>query len=142
VTAAPKGDDVKTIYALTGLPASGKSTIALDMVEREGVKRVNKDLLREMLHGGKYTPELEQFVIDVRDAIIELALRRGFDIVVDDTNLNPEHRKAIQRIADELEAQLTVIPVDTPLEVCIERDKKRARPIGEKVIRSMHEKYF
>lgn len=132
---------MNTIHMLKGLPASGKSTLALQMVQDDGMKRVNKDLLREMLHGGKYTPELEAFVLDVRNAIIKLALEKGYDVVIDDTNLNPIHQEAIRNLAGVLGVILDVIEVDTPLEECIRRDKERGESVGENVIRHMFEKY-
>ncbi len=92
------------VWRLKGLPASGKTTLALKMVQEESVKRVNKDALREMLHGGKYSPETEKFVTAVRDAIIRLAVGKGFDVIVDDTNFHPKHQEDLQKLANELGA--------------------------------------
>lgn len=130
------------INMLKGLPASGKSTLALEMVREEKVKRVSKDALRAMLHGGEYSLETEVFVLDVRNAIVELALRKGFDVVIDDTNLNPAHQEQLRFLADSLGAQFNVIEINTPLDECIRRDKERFNPVGEAVIRGMYEKYL
>lgn len=130
------------IHMMRGLPASGKSTIALDMVKDERVKRVSKDLLRAMLHGGSYSPDTEMFVLDARNALVELCLRKGFSVVVDDTNLNPVHQEQLKILADSLGAQLNVIDVITPLDECIRRDKERFNPVGEDVIRRMYDKYI
>lgn len=132
---------MKTIHMLKGLPASGKSTLALEMVKEEKVKRISKDDLRAMLHGGEYSPETEVFVLDVRNAIAKLAIHKGFDVVVDDTNLNPTHQEQLHFLADALGCRFDVIEMDTPLEECVRRDKERSKPVGEDVIRGMWEKY-
>lgn len=135
---------MNTVYMLVGLPASGKSTWAKDLVDRDSkVKRINKDDLRNMMQNGKYTPEMEQSVLDARNALIINLFRAGFDIVVDDTNLNPEHKKKIEGIANQLDANLSVVDFTyVPIELCIERDSKRANPVGEQVIRDMYNKYL
>lgn len=124
-----------------GLPASGKSTWALD---QSGTVRVNKDSIRMMLYGapncgyGK-----EKRVLKMRDALIRKALQEGEVVIVDDTNFSPKHEKRIEQIAKEFN-----VPVewkdftDVPLNVCIERDSKRANPVGEKVIREMWMRYL
>lgn len=132
----------RVIHMLKGLPASGKTTLALEMVKEEKVKRISKDDLRAMLHGGKYSTETELFVLNVRNEIVKLALLRGFDVVIDDTNLNPEHEKNLRYLADVLGCQFNVIEMDTSLEECIQRDKERSKSVGEDVIRGMYEKYI
>jgi predicted kinase len=130
------------IHMLKGLPASGKTTLALEMVKEEKVKRISKDDLRAMLHGGEYSTASELFVLDVRNSIAELALKRGFDVVIDDTNLNPEHEKNLRYLADSLGAQFNVIEINTPLLECIARDRTRDEPVGDEVITGMYEKYL
>jgi predicted kinase len=132
---------MSVIHFLMGLPASGKTTLAKDLV-KDGAKRVSKDDLRAMMNNGEYTPELEMFVIDIRDAIIERAVEMGHDIVVDDTNLNPMHSDAIRHIASYSGAWIDIVKMDTPLEECIKRDAARENPVGEDVIRGMHSKYL
>lgn len=132
----------KAIHMLKGLPASGKTTMALEMVKEEKVKRISKDDLRAMLHGGKYSPETEAFVLDVRNAIVKLAIQKGFDVVIDDTNLNPVHQEQLSFLADYVGALFHIIEMDTSLEECIRRDEQRAKPVGEDVIRNMYEKYM
>jgi predicted kinase len=130
------------VHMLKGLPGSGKTTMALEMVKEDHVERVNKDDIRNMLHAGQYTPELEQMVIDARNAIIKIALDRGYDVVVDDTNLNPIHQEAIEDLARAYGAKFDIIELDTSVDECIRRDKGRENPVGEDVIRGMAKKYL
>lgn len=130
------------IHMLKGLPASGKTTLALEMVAVEKMKRISKDDLRVMLHGGKYSLETEDFVLDVRNAITKLAIEKGFDVVIDDTNLNPIHQEQLNFLAEAMGAGFNIINVNTSLDECIERDANREKPVGESVIRGMYEKYM
>lgn len=133
---------MRVIYMLKGLPASGKSTYAKDMISTGKIKRISKDDLRSMLHNGKYTPELEMFILDARNILIKLALKQGFDVVIDDTNLNPIHQEAIHSLAKVFEAAVEEISFDTPVEECIRRDALRDHPVGKEVILGMHNRYF
>ena len=47
------------LLILKGLPASGKSTYAKELVSK-GWKRVNKDDLRSMIDGGKWSKKNEE----------------------------------------------------------------------------------
>jgi predicted kinase len=84
-----------------GLPASGKSTWAKEQVAKSGgqMKRVNKDDMRNMIDGGKYSRGNEKSILAIRDLIIEHYLSVGISVVVDDTNLHPKHKEALKVIA-------------------------------------------
>lgn len=125
-----------------GLPASGKSTWARQQVEKgKGeVKRVNKDDLRLMLDNGKWSKFNEEFICDVRDAIIQTAVSKGKTIIVDDTNLDPKHETHIRAIFGGFLIDMQEFKLD--VETCIERDSKRENPVGEIVIRRMYDQYI
>lgn len=127
-----------------GLPASGKSTWAKQWVleDPEYRVRVNQDDIRLML--GKYwVPSREKLVQEIQfDAIIK-ALNREFDVVIDNTNLN-------KKVLDQFDHLIKTYKdykieykdfFDTPLSVCIERDKNRDLQVTEKVIRSFYNNY-
>lgn len=131
---------------LKGLPASGKSALAKEMVDKNpnNVKRINKDLLREMLDCGHYTKKSEGYIIKTRDQLILAALEAGKNVIVDDTNLNPIHEVHIRDMLQRsgLDYEVEVIFVNTPLEECIKRDLNRHKSVGEKVIRDMYKKWL
>jgi predicted kinase len=138
---------MKTIYVMKGLPASGKSTWAKATVGQNpgAYKIINKDSLRAMLDAGKHTGAMEGFVIKARNLLLRAALDDGKHVVVDDTNLNPIHERAIRDIAKEYAGQVRVEVVDfthiSPQE-CIERDLKRCPSVGSKVIWDMYNKWL
>ena len=127
-----------------GLPASGKSTWAKQWVleDPEHRVRINQDDIRLML--GKYwVPSREKLVQEIQfDAIIE-ALNREFDVVIDNTNLNNKVLDQFNRLIrtfEDYEIEYKDF-FDTPLSVCIERDKNRDLPVTEKVIRGFYNNY-
>ena len=127
-----------------GLPASGKSTWAKQWVleDPEHRVRINQVDIRLML--GKYwVPSREKLVQEIQfDAIIE-ALNREFDVVIDNTNLNNKVLDQFNRLIKTFEDYEIEYKdfFDTPLSVCIERDKNRDLQVTEKVIRSFYNNY-
>lgn len=127
-----------------GLPASGKSTWAKQWVleDPEHRVRINQDDIRLML--GKYwVPSREKLVQEIQfDAIVE-ALCREFDVVIDNTNLNKKVLDGFDRLIKTFENYEIEYKdfFDTPLSVCIERDKNRDLQVTEKVIRNFYNNY-
>jgi len=123
-----------------GLPASGKSTFAHDYVttHKGKAKNVCKDDLRAMLDFNHHTGENEKLVLKLRDQIIISCLRRGFDVIVSDTNLHPKHERHIRALVGSW-AEVEVLHFDTSADECIERDSHREghTHVGETVIRKM-----
>ena len=129
------------LLMLTGLPASGKSTYAKELA-RSGYVRTNKDELREMLNGGKWSRGNEKEVIKLRDYIISEALYAGKSVVVDDTNFAPVHQERLKELAKKYGATFETKFFDTPLEECIKRDAKRPNGVGKDVIMKMYNEYL
>ena len=93
---------------------------------------------------GKYwVPSREKLVQEIQfNAIIE-ALNREFDVVIDNTNLNNKVLDQFNRLIrtfEDYEIEYKDF-FDTPLSVCIERDKNRDLQVTEKVIRSFYNNY-
>jgi predicted kinase len=134
----------KKVTILKGLPASGKSTWAKQLVDTQPgkYKRVSKDELRAMLDNTKWSKANEKFILKTRDTLILLALDQGYHVLVDDTNLHPKHEAAIR----ELVKGKAIVEVkdftDVPLETCIERDRHRQNYVGEQVIRKMYRDFL
>ena len=130
-----------TLLMLKGLPASGKSTYAKELVEKEGYVRVNKDDLRAMMHNGEWSKENEGAIIRMRDEIVLNSLLEDKNVVVDDTNFAPIHKQRLQELmpyGTEFQVKL----IDTPLEECISRNERRANKVPLNVITDMYNKYL
>ncbi len=133
-----------------GLPAAGKTSRMRAWVAEESDRRcrVNRDDLRAMMFGGwSGLGPHEAMVSQAQRAAVTALLNAGFDVGVDDTNLNPEHMQVWERIAAEVGARLEVWDMtDVPVDTCIARDCVRLalgeRYVGEKVIRDMYERWL
>lgn len=149
----------KKIILCRGIQGSGKTTWARQWVEEDPEHRIriNNDDIRNML--GKYwVTSREDLVSNIKRNIATDAIERGYDIIVDNMNLNPKEVKFWQNIVDShnnyLEDPKIIQPAWVqwkyelefkdffiPLEECIRRDANRPNPIGEKVIRDTWRKY-
>ena len=130
------------LIVLRGLPASGKTVHSLKYVQ-QGFKRVSVDDLRLSIDNGVYYRQGEQFLQDVAQTIIALALQNNFDVISDNCNLNPYHINYAKSICRDTRSELQIIDIITPLEVCIERDLRRnVGRVGRDVIMKMYTKYF
>lgn len=128
-----------------GLPASGKSTWAKQQVvaSHSRTKRVNKDDLRAMIDDSLWSKQNEKSILAVRDLIVKHYLSNGNDVIVDDTNLTPNHEKTLSQIAQDYEAIFEVKSfTDVPLATCILRNAQRVNPVPENAIRSMYNSFL
>lgn len=134
------------IIILKGLPASGKSTRARELVN-QGYKRINNDDLRDMIDGYKFTKENEAIITRIRRELLEMFLNERFNVVVDNTNLHPKCLKEVEDIVaffHHPDYEIIEEFIDTPLEECIRRDALRTgrHHVGKKVIQNMYDKYL
>ena len=139
------GGFMPKIILTRGIQGSGKSTWAKKWVEEDPTHRVrwNNDDFRRML-GLYWVPERETLVSIVMSDFIYYAMTLGYDIVIDNMNLNKKYWDFIQDQINSLNKRYTLEFkdfFDVSLEECIERDAKREHPIGEKVITETYNKY-
>lgn len=126
-----------------GIPASGKTFWAKQWVLEDPEHRVrfNNDDIRNML--GKYwVPSREPMVAAMKDSFVEEAILLRLDMVVDNTNLNNKEIEYWKNWANLHNYDLEYKDFfDTPLSVCIERDKTRDLQVSEKIIRNFYNNY-
>lgn len=148
-------NNVRKIILTRGIQGSGKSYFAKQWAEEDPEHRVrfNNDDIRNML--GKYwVPSRENIIVDLKKTFLYSAMKYGYDIVIDNMNLNPKevgfyeniikHHNTAETISGDLleyQYQIEFKDFKTPLEVCIERDSKRDNPIGAGVITSTYNRY-
>ena len=141
---------MKKVILLRGLPASGKSTYAKKMQdESPGMyKRINRDDMCMMLDNGQLSKPNEKFVKKLRDYLILKALEDGRHVIVDDLNLSSKNKTRIEQIVHEFNknnddnVQVEVREIEAPLATCLERDAKREKKVGAKVIRQLHKQFY
>lgn len=144
----------RTILILRGLQGSGKTTFARQWVAENQTQRVrfNRDDIRNML-GPYWVPKREHLITDLYWEFLNNATASGYDIVIDNMNLNENCIEELKEFVEDTNDFLRLTYLDiqykieikdffnVPLEECIARDSKRENPIGEKVIRQTYNKY-
>jgi predicted kinase len=123
---------------ISGLPASGKTTLARKTVKESGsAGRVNRDDLRAMLFNSEWTGHREGIVVACEKAIAKVLLDKGYVPIVDDTNLTQKHRDIWSGFARENGAAFEAIDLSTDWATCVARDKERQDSVGIAVVTRM-----
>ncbi len=131
-----------------GIQGSGKSTWAKQWCHEDPKHRVrfNNDDIRNML-GDYWVPDREKLVTEAKANMITFALITGYDVVVDNMNLNPKEDTWIRTLCTNIEKDKGIhIDIEykdffIPVEECIRCDAMRPNPIGEKVIKDTWRRY-
>ena len=129
------------VLFMKGLPGSGKSTYAKELVTK-GWKRVNKDDLRAMMDNSNWSKENEKQVNDIQDRLILDLVAKGHNVVVDNTHILGNHIERITgliRASGYTDVDVSTHFMATPVSTCIARDLARPNSVGKKVIRRMYE---
>ena len=126
---------------MRGLPASGKSTKAEEIVRQGNTVRINKDLLRTMLHFDRFTGINEGHTRDAAHKLADWFLSQGRSVVIDDTNLNERTVQSWKDLAKIHNAKIEYVDCDVSVEECIARDRVREKKVGQHVIQKMAMQY-
>ena len=123
---------------LSGLPASGKTTLARKIVKEGGsAGRINRDDLRAMLFDSAWSGRREQVVVDCEKAVAKVLIANDHVPIIDDTNLTQRHRDMWSSFAKEAGVSFETHAFTVDLATCIQRDRGRIKPVGRAVITRM-----
>jgi predicted kinase len=123
------------LTVLSGLPASGKTTKAKKIMKETGnTVRLNKDLLSEMMFFSEYKPTTRKVLVQAEKDMAYDLLIEGHNVIIDDTNLDQSYWDAWREIAERTDSKFKLIKLDTPLDVCLERNENREGRVPPHVI--------
>lgn len=84
---------MKRMYLLVGNIGSGKSTKAAQMAQSGDCVVISRDSMRHMLAGGGYSLSHEQEITISLLVLLRSLMKKGIDVVIDETNLVRKYRK-------------------------------------------------
>lgn len=139
---------MRSIFIMKGLPGSGKSRKAAEMIRKEPGRfvRINRDDLRSMAVGPGNNPyggnrnEREELIRNMKADLVRQAIREGYDVILDDTHLVPQTLKKLHTLAASIgDVKVIEVGVNESVQTCIDRDAKREgfAKVGDKVIKDM-----
>ena len=129
------------LLILCGLPASGKSTYAQEWIDEAPNDRVriNYDTMRLYMFGPgwRWNREDESQMQQNARTAVEIALKNGKSVVIDNTNLSLNVRQKWIDLAKSYKVTPNIHEIHDSIEECIERDYTRDARVGRAVIERM-----
>lgn len=132
------------LIVLIGLPGSGKSSLARSLLsDCPNRQLVSTDAIRAQLFGdeavqGSWLQVWREVERQLRHQVA--AIQRGdtFDVIYDATNVRRRSRREAIALGREVGFNcITGVWVDTPLDLCLQRNRSRDRQVPEDVILRM-----
>lgn len=125
------------LIVMAGLVASGKSSLAGELSEKEDATIVSSDAIREELFSDVSNQENNASVFETMNKRAKKLLSEGENVVYDATNISRKRRMHL--IKHELKAdECEVHYMATPYHICVERNNKRDRVVPIDVIDRMY----
>jgi len=128
------------LYMLTGLPFSGKSTLAKQLAEALQMKVLSYDHdiyehYKDTVPAG--TSKAEEFdrVQAIAREHLRALLERGESVIYDDLNLEESDRQKVQEVVHACHARSVIIYANTPLDVIQRRREANNTTHGREHIR-------
>ena len=128
----------KVVVLLVGVPASGKSTLARQLLAHASFMHLNADSIRKEVNGDENNHDRDNLVWMKFQERFEKALQSGEPALVDNMNHTRASRSNLIRAARKAGYAVKLVYLDVPLAVCIERNRSRGKDIPDFTIMEKH----
>ncbi len=133
------------LLALCGIPASGKTTFASRIQERFSSEEcetmlVSTDEWRNDSYYSNFIPEKENAVRKNALEKTRQALLQRINVIHDDTNYYASMRHDLYNLAIEHAYAFGVVFIRTPLDIALEWNRDRERPLPDSVIEKINDR--
>ncbi len=117
-----------------GLPGSGKSS----WFKRHDITPLSSDMLRALLFDDPAEQRFQDLIFSNLRSMLKACLiaRRPMNYV-DATNLTPHERNGWVKLAKDYGYEVQAVFFEVPVEVCLERNRRRERKVPEDAMRRM-----
>ncbi len=116
---------------LVGLPGSGKST----WLKRQGITAISSDWIRQVLVDDATDQTIHARVFLTMRYLLRHRLAIGRPVsYVDATHLTPDERRPYIQIGQWYGCDVEALYFDVPLQVCRERNLRRARVVPDEAL--------
>lgn len=133
---------MKKIIVLQGPPASGKSTLALQLhLEDRSRVIVCRDAIRES-RGEYWLPDQEDYISEIELFQVKTALKHNLTPIIDATNLNPKTIEKWKNLAEEENVEIEWIECVVDFKEACKRDEERGNKVGKKVLKTFYQRYY
>ena len=86
--------------------------------------------------------EQESYISDIEEFEIRSAIKHKLNPIIDATNLNPKTVAKWKALAEELNVDIEFKLFEIDFATALERDSKRERSVGKKVLERFFKDYF
>ncbi|MBD2770845.1 AAA family ATPase [Iningainema tapete] len=128
------------LILLIGLPGSGKTTLAKKLLaECPQLRLISTDTIRGQLFGNEAIKGSWLLIGQEVERQFQQAILSGNGVIYDATNTRRDYRRETIALARESGfTEIIALWLNTPIWLCLARNKKRKRQVPEDVIFRMH----
>jgi len=128
------------LILLIGLPGGGKSTLAKKLLaECPQMSLISTDAIRGQLFGSQAVQGPWLLIWREIERQFQQAIATANTAIFDATNAQRRHRREVIAFARDLGfTHITGIWADTPVWLCLARNKRRSHQVPEEIILRMH----
>ena len=120
------------LYLVCGLPGTGKTAVAKELVSLTGGVILRTDEIRKRIFSSlQYTPEEKRHVYGAVFKTAESMLRMGMNVILDATFYKKTYRDAAGKVAERVGKKLAIIEVKCDEETVLERIGKRRGDLSD-----------
>ena len=122
----------RTLLVLCGPAGTGKSTFAAQRFPTTTI--VSSDRCRGMICDDENSQAVNKDAFDLFYFILRKRMLNGYFCVADSAALLPAARRELRDLSRHYGYYGCLLILNTPLEICLQRDRQRTRQVGESVI--------
>ena len=126
------------IFVMVGLPGSGKSYKAKELVEQYDANIHSSDAIREELTGDINNQDINDLVFKTLHNRIKEDLRNGKNCIYDACNISYKRRMAFLQELKNIPCEKYCVLMVTPYEECLNNNNNRDRVVPNGVIERMY----